>query len=289
MRVVVTGAGGQLGAYAVESLARAGHEVLAWGHREPATVAGRPARPIELTDADATRRALDEARPEGVLHLAALASYDAVFRDPSRGELVNVGATHTLANWCARDGARLLMTSTDAVFDGERGWYREEDEARPVLAYGRTKLAAEGIVRGVPRGLVARLSLLYGPSRSGREAFFDRSLAALRSGEPRPYFADEYRTPLHLADAAEALARLLASEASGVVHIGGPERLSRFEMMRRAAAALGFDPGLVRENRRADVPSSEPRPADTSLDSGRLMSWLPGLRRRTVEAAVAEV
>jgi dTDP-4-dehydrorhamnose reductase len=282
MRVVVTGASGQLGAYAVEALARAGHEVIAWSHREPTPIAGHPARPVELTDAEATRAALDEARPEAVLHLAAIASYEAVFRDPERGERVNVGATATLADRCARLGARLVMTSTDAVFDGERGWYREEDEARPVLAYGRTKLAAERIVLAAPGALVVRLSLLYGPSRCGRDGFFDRSIAALRAGEPRAFFLDEFRTPLHLADAATALAGLLEMKAAGIVHAGGPERLSRFELMRRAANVLGIDPALVRGNRRADVPSSEPRPADTAGGGGAegSLTALPPIQAR---------
>jgi dTDP-4-dehydrorhamnose reductase len=288
MRVVVTGATGQLGVYAVEALGRAGHEVVAWGHQAPATVAGHRCIPIELTDVEAVHRALDGSRPVAVLHLAAIASYEAVFRDPGRGERVNVGAARTLAEWCARNDARLLLTSTDAVFDGARGWYREDDEARPVLAYGRTKRAAERVVVGMG-GLVARLSLLYGFSRCGREGFFDRSIAALREGEPRAFFLDEFRTPLHLADAAEALTGLLGAEVAGIVHVGGPERLSRFDLMRRAATALGIDPARVRGNRRADVPSMEPRPGDTSLNSGRLVGLLPGLERRTVEVALARV
>lgn len=288
MRVVVTGATGQLGAYAVGALVRAGHEVIPWGRRGPASVGGCPGRAVELTDVEATRRELDESRPETILHLAAVASYEDVFRDPEAGESVNVGATRTLAEWCLRHEARLVLTSTDAVFDGERGGYREEDEARPVLAYGRTKRAAEREVLAVPGGLAARLSLLYGFSRCGREGFFDRSIAALRAGESRAFFTDEYRTPLHLADAAGALAGLIGAERAGIVHVGGPERLSRFELMRRAAAALGINPERVRANRRADVPSPEPRPADTSLDSGRLARLLPSLVRRTVEVALTE-
>ncbi len=138
-----------------------------------------------------------------------------------------------------------------------------------------------------PGGLVARLSLLYGPSRSGREGFFDRTMAALRAGTPQAFFTDEYRTPLDYATAAEILVRLAESETRGMIHVGGPERLSRFELMSRAAAALGIDPTLVRPNRRADVPFAEPRPADVSLDSSRLNRLFPDLNCLQVENALA--
>lgn len=286
MRVLVTGAGGQVAAYAVASLRRAGHAVDAWSHHEAVLVEGLTARPVELTSEPEVLRALTDSPPEAILHLAAIASYEAVHREPEQAGRVNVGATATLAAWCRREGVRLLLTSTDAVFDGEQGRYREEDEARPVLAYGRTKRAAEERVIDVPGGLAARLSLLYGFSRCGRPGFFDQAMADLRAGRPRSFFVDEYRTPLHLADAADALAGLIAGEAAGIVHVGGPERLSRFELMRRAAGALGFNPALVGGNRRSDAPASEPRPADVSLDSSRVRGLLPAWRPRRVEEAL---
>lgn len=284
MRIAVTGATGHLGAHLVEALERAGHDVARWSHR-----AGEEgASPVELTDPAATARALEEARPEAIVHLAAVSSYESVARDPPRGQAVNVEATRRLAEHARTAGLPLVFSSTDAVFDGSKGWYREEDPAEPVLAYGRTKLEAERIVLGLTRGLVVRLSLLYGFTRSGRPGFFDRAIEAWRAGTPQAFFADEYRTPLHLADAAAAIAGLLEAGREGLVHVGGTERLSRYDLMRRAAVALGLDEGLVAANRRSDGASSEPRPVDTSLDTNRLARWLPGLRRRSVEEALSE-
>ena len=88
-----------------------------------------------------------------------------------------------------------------------------------------------------PNGLVARLCLLFGPSRSGKEGYFDRTTAALKSGVPQAFFTDELRTPLHYAIASRILIRLAVSETRGLLHVGGSERLSRYELMRRAAAA----------------------------------------------------
>jgi dTDP-4-dehydrorhamnose reductase len=245
--------------------------------------------PVDLTDAAATAAALTAADPDVVIHAAAISRADAVRRDPARAQAVNVEATGRLAAWCAERSRRLVYTSSDLVFSGARAWNREDDAAEPVMAYGRTKRAAEPAVLAIPRGLVARLSLLYGPTRSGRAVYYDSALAALGRGEPQTFFEDEFRTPLDLATAAVALARLAMTEARGVVHVGGPERVSRFELMRRVARTLGLDPDLLRANRQGDVDAPEPRPADVSLDSERLVSVLPGLNRPSIEEAVARM
>jgi dTDP-4-dehydrorhamnose reductase len=181
-----------------------------------------------------------------------------------------------------------VFTSTDMVFDGRGAWYREEQPAEPVLAYGRTTREPQrAALAADPGAIVARVSLMYGPSRCGREGFFERELAALRRGEPRAYFVDEFRTPLPFRTAATILVRLLAADYRGVLHVGGPERLSRHALMARAAAALGIDPALVRGNRQADAAPAEPRPADVSLDTERLAMLLPDCPRPEVEAALA--
>jgi dTDP-4-dehydrorhamnose reductase len=245
--------------------------------------------PVDLTDGDATLRALAAADPEVIIHAAALSRAEEVRRDPARGHAVNVEATRRLAQWCTEHSRRLVHTSSDLVFSGSRAWNREDDPATPIMAYGRTKRAAEPLVLAVPRGLVTRLSLLYGPTRSGRAAYYDNAVDALRRGEPQTFFEDEFRTPLDLATAALALARLAATEARGVVHVAGRERASRFDLMRRVAAALDLDPALVRANRQSDVQGPEPRPADVSLDSERLVALLPGLDRPSIEQAVARM
>ena len=289
MRVVLTGASGQLGAYLIDRLRGEGHAVEAWSGGSVGRRGDQDLIPVDLTDAIATSRALAAADPEVIVHAAALSRAEDVRRDPARGRLVNVEASARLADWCVDRGRRLVFTSTDLVFDGSRPWNREDDPAEPLLEYGRNKRAAEPAVLATPRGLVARLSLLYGPSRAGRSGFFDAAVDALRRGEPRTFFEDEFRTPLDMVTAAEALARLAGSDARGLVHVAGRERVSRFALMRRVAGALGLDPALVRANRQADVPAPEARPADVSLDTERLARLLPGLERPSIEEAVVRM
>lgn len=288
MRIVLTGASGSLGAYLVEKLRERGHEPVAWSGRESGERSGVRLVPVDLEDGDAIADRLDHDDPAAVIHAAAMSSAESVRRDPERGRRINVAATERIADWCARRGRRLVYTSTDLVFDGSRSWYREGDPAEPILEYGHTKRAAEPAVLAVPGGLVARLCLLFGRSRSGRDALFDRAVAALARGEPQTFFEDEFRTPLDLATAARILARLAEIEVDGIVHVAGRERMSRYELMTRAARALKLDDRLVRPNRQGDVASPEPRPADVSMESSRLASLLPEIRRPTVEQALAE-
>ncbi len=135
---------------------------------------------------------------------------------------------------------------------------------------------------------MARISLLFGPTPSGRPGFFDAEMNALRRGEPRRYFEDEHRTPLDYRTAAAILVRLAESDLAGIIHVGGRERLSRLELMRRAAVDAGIDAELVRPGRQADARPIEPRPADVSLDTSRLARLFPDIERPSVEAVVRE-
>ncbi len=285
MRILVTGASGFLGAYVLSELVESGHEVLAWSGRDPGGRAGVRFRPVELTATARLPCLLDAADPDAIVHLAAISSASEVLKDRDRAIAVNVRATSAIVDWCRRGDRRLIFASTDLVFDGSRAWNREEDLAAPVLAYGRTKRQAEASVRSCPRGLVARLPLMFGPSRCGKPGFFDSAISDLRLGIPRTFFADEFRTPLDYGTAAKILARLVPLEASGYLHVAGAERVSRFDLMRRLASAMGLDSSLILSNLRADAPGPEPRPGDVSLDTTRLSEILPSASRPSIEQA----
>jgi dTDP-4-dehydrorhamnose reductase len=287
MRILVTGASGQLGSYlAAELLHAKTSQIVLWSRARTGSRTGLEVHPVDLADGLALTRALEQADPDLVIHAAAISSVEQVRTILEQAWEVNVEGTRRIAAWCGDRDRRLIFTSTDLVFDGERGWYREDDATNPALAYGRTKAAAEPLVLQVPGCLVARISLLYGPSQCGRSTFFDRAITGLRAGEPQVFFEDEFRTPLDYATAARILIRLGQDQAGGLMHVGGCQRVSRYELMRRAALALGLDGDLVRANWRRDARLAEPRPADVSLDTSRLASRLPDLDRPSIETAL---
>jgi len=267
-------------------LALGAHEVVGWARGR--TRPGLPDRfqTVDLTDELGVARALRAADPEVVIHLAAISSADEVRRDALGAWAINVDATKRLVKWATDNDRRLVFTSTDLVFDGARAWYREGDLPRPILEYGRTKRAAELAIAESSRNLTVRVSLLYGHAPPGREGFFDRAVSSMRAGEPSAFFDDEYRTPLDYATAARAIVKLAESQLSGLIHLGGPERLSRFELMRRAAVALGIDPDRVVRGSLFRQTMAEPRPADVSLDTTRLRHKFPDLAIPPIETAL---
>jgi dTDP-4-dehydrorhamnose reductase len=287
MRILITGASGQLGAHIIETLLGTDHEILAWSGTENVQRFGVPCKPVDLTDPIGLETALEAAQADAILHAAALSAAEAVRLDPTRARAINVEATRRISDWADRRGRRLVFTSTDLVFDGSRSWNLEDDPASSLLAYGTTKLEAEPFVLSSSRGIVARICLLFGPSKCGRPYFFDRAIDAIRRGEPQTFFEDEFRTPLDLAMAARILIRLLESNFTGLYHVAGKERVSRFELMSRAAQVLGLDSSLVRPNRRNDQALVEPRPADVSLDTTKLAQAFPDLIRPTIEVALS--
>jgi dTDP-4-dehydrorhamnose reductase len=274
-RILVTGASGQLGGYLLRELRRRDASVIAWSGHHGGTLFGYELRPVDLAQPEAVAAAFRQARPEVVIHAGALARVDVCHREPERAWQVNVQGTATLAELAAEAGARLLFLSTDMVFDGDRGGYHEDDPPVPLSTYGRSKAAAEPAVLATGRGLVARVSLFFGPSLVGRPSFFDEQMSALRQGRRLSLFADEWRTPLSILTAARALVALADSETTGLLHLGGPERLSRLEMGQRLAKHLGADPTVIRPARREEFPAPEPRPRDVSLDSSRWRGLFP--------------
>jgi dTDP-4-dehydrorhamnose reductase len=289
MRWLITGASGQLGGYLVRELGGRDADVMAWSGSRSGSRVGVPLRPVNLADPDATAAAFRQAQPAVVIHAGAMSTVAECYRDPGRAQAVNAEGTALLADMAARAGARFVFVSTDLVFDGARGWYREEDAPAPLSTYGRSKQAAEQAVLAVPRSAVARVSLLFGPGLSGRPSFFDEQVTALRQSRPVTLFEDEWRSPLSLATASRALVALAASDFTGTLHVGGPERLSRLEMGRRLAAYLGADPSVIVVSRRDQAPATEPRPRDTSLNSARWRGLFPDQPWPAWEEALREM
>jgi dTDP-4-dehydrorhamnose reductase len=279
---------GSLGSYLLRQLAGAGGALAAWSGSHRAELFGVPVQPVDFAEVDAVAAAFRVARPEVVIHAAAVASVAACYREPERARQVNTEGSALLADLAAEAGARLVLVSTDLVFDGVKGCYDEQDAPNPLSVYARTKADAEQAVLARPRTAVARVSLLFGPTLTGRAAFFDQQVQALRAGRPITCFHDEWRTPLSLAAAARALVALGESDFEGPFHIGGPERLSRLEMGQRLAEYLGVDPGLVVASSREQA-AGEPRARDVSLNSARWRRLFPGQKWLSWREALQEL
>jgi dTDP-4-dehydrorhamnose reductase len=272
--IVVTGAGGLVGYRILEQLARRG-ECLGLYHREKPNVDGVCWQQSDLRCRQETWRILDEVKPRVIIHSAA--SCDPVWceQNPSETLALNLGGTRYLAEWACNHDSFLVLISTDLVFDGTRRDYREEDPVRPISVYGWSKLAAEETVQasGVAHAVV-RTALVYGKSLSGKRGCDEKLVTKWKRGETTPLFTDEMRTPTSARDLAEKVIEIADRRLSGLFHVAGKERLSRYQFGCRIAEMFGFSPNLIQPVRIDDVVSVPPRVRDASMDIAKAQNHL---------------
>jgi dTDP-4-dehydrorhamnose reductase len=273
VRLLVTGAGGQLGHDLVHAATAAGDEVLALDHAA-----------LDVSDRDAVLGAVAAWRPDALINGAAWTAVDACESDPERAFAANALAVRWLAEGCHRVGAHLVHVSTDYVFDGALARpYHEWDATGPRSVYGASKLAGEleALELG-PGAAVARTSWVCGEHGSNMVHTVLR-LAAERAGQAGALaFVDDQRgCPTFTADLAPLLRRLALDRRSGVHHITNQGAVSWYEFAGAILRAAGLDPALVRPIATADLdpPRPAPRPANSVLDNAVLRAaGIPLLR-----------
>jgi dTDP-4-dehydrorhamnose reductase len=227
---------------------------------------------IDVTDAVSVRAAFDRAQPEYVTHLAAMSDIDRAERERDLAEAINLhGAVH-VARECARTGARMLYTSTDAVFDGSKGIYYEHDLPTPLNWYGQTKARAEAAISELlPSAAIVRLSLVLGyGAQSGGNSYLEKVTGNLQAGNQIISPTYEFRNPIDVATLCEFFAELTPNRAAtGIFQIGASDKMSRYDLALAIARRLGADPQLI-VAQTAPVPGRAPRGLDDFMVTDRL-------------------
>lgn len=227
---------------------------------------------FDATHPEGFEELCDSLDPALVLDCAAMARAAQCEREPERAWRLNRDLPERIAFWCRRRGARFVHVSTDLVFAGDApaGGYDERATPAPANLYGRTKAAGEARVLALGGdSLIVRLPLLYGDSGGREDGASDSLVAAVRRGERPGLFTDEWRTPLWVEDAARALCDLARTDERGIVHVPGPERLSRHELGIRVLEAFGLPADAVRGVLQAELFPAGDRARDVSLASTR--------------------
>lgn len=217
-----------------------------------------------------------QVQPSAVIHAAGVADVDWCEQHPAEAQRINIDLTREVAWLCQAGGARLVYTSTDTVFRGDRGMYVESDPPDPVNFYGRTKWRGEQAVSEELGGFViARLAIVMGfPFLGGGHSSLARLIEVLESGRDAPVAAEEIRTPIDVVTLGRALLELAVGRYQGIIHLSGNERLTRLEFSRRMAERLGYPPSRVTPISAAALAGRAPRPADVSLDNARARTVL---------------
>jgi len=255
-RVLVTGAEGMLGRRLVEEAARRGHAVV--GLDRPDFELGRPDEAAALIEA---------ARPDLVIHGAALTDVDGCEAQADLALAINGEASGAVAEAARRAGARCTFISTDYVFDGRKpAPYLEDDAPNPASAYGRSKLLGETRVREAG-GSVIRLSWSFGPDGKN---FVATIAGMLREGRALKVVDDQRGSPTYTRDAAAAILDVAEAGAEGVFHCCNAGETSWYGFARAIAAGTGRDPAQLSPCTTAEYPRPAPRPANSRLGGERL-------------------
>lgn len=272
---LVTGAQGFLGANLGRHLQGRVHRVgLGRASRsEPATTydAWITADLADPTARSAAAAQIEALRPDVVVHAAAMATHEACEADPERARQVNALAAEELGIAAHHAGARFILISTDAVFDGGRGHYSETDEPAPFSVYGRTKLEGEKRAHGANADALVVRTNFFGWSPSGTRSILEFFVNALTAGTPVKGFTDFTVTSAYVGALCEALEALADTTASGLLHVTSPDALSKYAFGVAVAEEFGLDANLITPTT-ADV--DPPRNRDLSLDVSRAQSIL---------------
>ncbi len=257
MKVLVTGASGQLGTELVDVFTHAGHAVVGTTHES-----------LDICDVAAVAAVIEAERPDWILHGAAWTAVDACESDPERAEAVNGGGTRNIVAAAQRVGARVLYVSTDYVFDGEKvGPYVESDATNPQSAYGASKLSGERAMRA--SDLVVRISWVCGYHGNNMV----KTILRIAAAQPTLAFVDDQvGHPTFADDAAKGMLALVEAGASGVFHLTNQGAVSWCGFARAVLEAAGDDPTRVAAIATADLQPPRPakRPANSVLDNAAM-------------------
>jgi dTDP-4-dehydrorhamnose reductase len=243
-RLLVTGASGLLGLnLALQSLDR--FHVTGVTNNHALNESPFRVLSVDLGRPGAFSRLVDQSRPDWVVHCAAQANIDSCENNPALSARINAELPGEIAEVCARKGLHLVHISTDAVFDGLKGNYSEEDHPNPQSVYARDKLAGERAVLSANRqALVARVNF-FGWSLLGKRSLAEFFFYSLSAGKHVNGFTDVFFCPLLANDLAEILLEMVRKDLRGLYHVFSREAQSKYEFGLAVARVFGLDETLV--------------------------------------------
>jgi dTDP-4-dehydrorhamnose reductase len=219
--------------------------------------------PLDIRDENAVVNSITSVEPDVIIHTAYTMNLDILHE-------VIIDGTHNVVN-ATKSNVRLLYISTDVVFDGKKGWYQETDKVNPINEYGRAKAKAEvAVLEHIKSAVIVRTSLITGLKKQDPRTREIRE--NLQNQQPTKLFVDEYRCPIEVTNLATALLELAQLPYTGILHVAGAERLSRYEFGVALAEYFHLSTTSLIPCKSAE--SGMIRPLDCSLDITRAKNLL---------------
>lgn len=282
MKIFVTGSTGLLGHLVVRLALNSGHEVLS-SYIGQSPTNGKPVK-LDLLNLQSIQPTIAKLKPDAIIHTAAYTDVDACETNRDTARKLNTEATKQIAFAASEIDAHLTYISTDYIFDGEKGRYKEDDEPRPISYYGHTKLEGERHVQASSKEwCIVRTSAIYGWGGE-KKNFATWLLDNLSEKRQVKVVTDQYVSPTLNTNLAEMVLEISEKEFIGVLHTAGASRVSRYEFAIELAKVFGQDPNLIKQAKIEEMDWPAKRPKDSSLDVSRCTKLLKAKPLRISEA-----
>lgn len=282
-KLLITGASGFLGSHLCR-IALGKYTVFGLSNENKILINNLKVLSADLCDSKALKTLFTQVKPDAVIHAGAMSAPNMCQQYPSESDKINVSASLQIAELCSKEDIPMVFISTDLVFDGCEGNYSEKDPVSPVSLYGEQKVKAEsGILSLLPNAVICRMPLMFGDVTGSSQSFIQPMIHSFNAAVEQTLFTDEFRTPVSALSAAKGI--LLALEkTTGIIHLGGRERISRYDFGLILAEVGNFDKKLIVPKFQKEIKFTAPRPADVSLNSSKAFSlgYSPDIIRRSL-------
>jgi len=274
LKILITGASSLPGYRTILEALKREHEVVGLHRTNPIPIENERLRKISLdvSQLNELRKVIIKEKSDVVIHMAALGDIDLCEKDRESAWKTNVKPSMEIAFIASKIGFFTIYLSTDYIFDGEKGNYREDDSPNPVNYYGLTKLMGEIAFSPCPSCAIVRASSIYGFG-PGRTNFAKYLVEKLKAKEPVKALIDQYTSPTQATLLGKAIIEIAERKMEGVFHIVG-ERMSRYEFAIKITETLDLDKSLIQTAEMKEMKWLAKRPRDSSLNSERSRSLL---------------
>ncbi|MCF8412387.1 MAG: dTDP-4-dehydrorhamnose reductase [Melioribacteraceae bacterium] len=266
-RVLIIGSNGMLGQRLVEFfLKRPEFELFCASFEDESFIQNVDYTKIDIGIKSEVKSLLNSFFPDFIINSAAFTNVDKNETDKESAWRINVTSVEYLAKYALALDAHLIHFSTDYIFDGAKGPYKEGDTPNPVSYYGRSKLASENAIKTTfDNYTIFRINVLYGPALYGKLDFVRWVVDKLSKNEPIRIVDDQFNNPSFTEDIAEAVFSSIENNISGIFNIGGKELLNRYEFTKRIADYFDLDKTLITPIKSDELEWLAVRPLNSGL------------------------
>ena len=263
MKLLITGVSGQLGS-AIYKISKYENYGTYLSNLPKAN--NKDIKKVDITSYNDIFSFVKKINPDVIIHCAALRNVDLCEENKELAWKSNVIGTKNIVDICNELRIKMIFISTDYVFDGYKGFYKEEDVPNPINFYAKTKVIGEWLVQNLEDFIIVRTSMLISNLPGN---YVDFTLSGLKSGGISGT-TDIKSSPTLVSELAEASISAIEKDLSGIYHMAGDEMISRYEFMRTVATIFGYDSNLIKPTTSDELKFKAKRPKDTSLDISKI-------------------